>query len=157
MTFQIRTATAADADSIGRLAKEFQKYLGSQGSTAEYSWDGATYLRDGFGEDPAFAGVVAEVDGVVVGYALHHFGYDTDHGERYLYLIDLFVSAACRGRGIGRELMERCMTRGRARGATLIAWSVLTSNAAAVRFYEGMGARYVEGQHTMWRPIPTGA
>ena len=149
----IRRATPADADAIGRLANEFQAYLRAQGSLADYTWGAEAYLRDGFGADPAFEGVVAEVEGSVVAFGLYHFGYDTDRGERLLYLIDLFVTEGFRGRGIGEGLMERLTEVGRARGAELMAWSVLTENRPARRFYERLGARYVEGQYVMWRPI----
>ena len=157
MNIHLRRATTTDAGAIGRLAAEFQAHLRAQGSLADYTWGAEAYLRDGFGPDPAFEGVVAEAEGGVVGFALYHFGYDSDRGERLLYLIDLFVSEAFRGRGIGEGLMERLAEVGRARGAELMAWSVLTENRPARRFYERVGARYVEDQYVMWRPIGAAA
>lgn len=154
MPVRIRPAIAADADTIGTLAAEFQAYLRSVGSETDFDWGAAKYLRDGFGADPAFEGVVAEVDGRVGGFALYHWGYDTDRGERYLYLMDLFVSGPYRGKGVGGALMARLGAIGQGRGATLIAWSVMKENRSAVRFYEGIGARSVDDQQVMWCPIP---
>ena len=151
MHLLIRRAAPFDADAIGRLAAEFQEYLRAQGSMADYTWDADAYLRDGFGADPAFEGMVAELDGVLVGFALYHFGYDTDRGQRLLYMIDLFVTEGARGQGVGQALMARLTEVGQARGAELIAWSVLTENRSAREFYERQGARYVEDQYTMWR------
>lgn len=154
MPTTIRPATRDDAEAIGTLAAEFQAYLRAAGSRGDFAWGAAQYLRDGFGADHAFEGIVAEEEGRVIAYALFHFGYDTDRGERYLYLIDLFVSASYRGRGIGELLMGRLTEIGRERGAELLAWSVLTRNAAAIRFYRRLGAVPVDDQLTMYRPIP---
>lgn len=153
MPTTIRPSTRDDADSIGALAAEFQAYLHATGSRGDFDWGAAKYLRDGFGADRAFEGIVAEVEGRLVAYALYHFGYDTDRGERYLYLIDLFVSATFRGRRIGAALMGRLSEIGRERGAELMAWSVLTQNAAAIHFYRKLGAASVDDQVTMYRPI----
>jgi GNAT superfamily N-acetyltransferase len=150
----IRQSTSGDADSIGALAAEFHSYLRGLGDQADFDWGGVKYLRDGFGEKPAFEGLVAEVNSRVVGYALYHCGYDTDRGQRLIYLIDLYVSQPFRRGGIGEALMQRISEIGRLRGAELIAWSVLKRNVAAVSFYETLGARYESDVHIMWCPIP---
>ena len=103
MNIEIRRSTADDAQSIGRLAAEFQSYLRASATKQTSDWDGARYLADGFGEDPAFEGLVAEADSRVVGYALYHFGYDTERGQRLIYLIDRFVSQPFRRAGDRRE------------------------------------------------------
>jgi len=63
----LRTATIADADAIGGLAMEFQAYLRALGDRTQFAFTAKTYRRDGFGPSPAFAGLVAELDGEVVG------------------------------------------------------------------------------------------
>jgi ribosomal protein S18 acetylase RimI-like enzyme len=153
MTVTIRQSSANDAESIGTLAAEFQSYLRAQGSQTDFAWGARQYLRDGFGEDPAFEGLVAEVDARLVAYALYHFGYDTDRGQRIVYLIDLFVSGSSRRHGIGEMLMRRLSDIGRHGGAELIAWSVLKQNSAAVSFYRKLGAKSVEEVDVMWVPI----
>jgi ribosomal protein S18 acetylase RimI-like enzyme len=100
----IRRATAADAHAIGALAKEFQAYLRALGDRTQFEFTAETYLRDGFGPHPAF--LVAELDGEVIGYLLYHFGYDTDRAMRLLHVIDLYVQASKRRRGIGEALMR---------------------------------------------------
>ena len=154
MTPTIRACTAADAAAIGELATEFQHHLRAHGSQTDFHWGAAEYLRDGFGADPAFEGLVAEVDGRVVGFALYDSGYDTAQGERYVYLIDLFVSAPFRRMGVGEALMREVGAIGRRRGAGSIAWSVLKDDLAARRFYEKQGARYIDESRVMWCPIP---
>ena len=146
----IRRATAADAPAIGELAAEFQSYLRARGSQGEFRWGADEYLRDGFGEDPAFQGLVAEEGGPPVGFALYASGYDTTRGERYVYLIDLFVTASHRRRGVGQALMRAVGEIGRRRGAEAVAWSVLTGDRAARSFYEKLGAAYVDDSRVMW-------
>ena len=153
MAITIRQSTAADADSIGDLAAEFHSYLRALGDHADFDWGAAKYLRDGFGENAAFEGLVAEVNSSVVGYALYHFGYDTDRGQRLIFLIDLYVSQRFRRNGIGEKLMHRISEIGRMRGAELIVWSVLKQNAMAMNFYEKLGAKCADELYFMWCPI----
>jgi ribosomal protein S18 acetylase RimI-like enzyme len=153
MSLTIRQAGADDAESIGRLAAEFHSYLRALGDETEFDWGAAKYTRDGFGEHPAFEGLVAEVDADVAGYALYHFGYDTDRGQRLVHLIDLYVSPSFRRAGIGERLMRRLSEIGRSQGAEYMLWSVLKANALAIGFYEKQGARHIEHVQFMWRPI----
>jgi ribosomal protein S18 acetylase RimI-like enzyme len=154
MYVAIRPSTAHDAASIGSLAAEFQSYLRALGDYADFDWNAKKYLRDGFGENAAFEGLVAEVNSEVIGYALYHFGYDTDRGQRLIYLIDLYISEQFRRSGIGEKLMGRLCEIGRTKGAELIVWSVLKRNASAISFYEKLGARYADKLHFMYYPIP---
>jgi ribosomal protein S18 acetylase RimI-like enzyme len=153
MNIEIRQSTANDAAAIGSLAAEFQSYLHELGDETDFDWDAAKYLADGFGKDPAFEGLVSEVDSRVVGYALYHFGYDTDRGQRLVYLIDLFVSQPFRRAGIGDKLMQCLSGVGRSRRAEYIVWSVLKANPLAARFYERLGARVAPNLHFMLWPI----
>lgn len=97
------------------------------------------FRRDGFGSRPAFACLIAEADGQAMGYALYHDDYDTDRLCRSVYLADLYVESAARGRGVGRALMAAAAQAGRRRQAEVMMWSVLRSNLAARRFYAGIG------------------
>jgi GNAT superfamily N-acetyltransferase len=94
---------------------------------------------DGFGPSPAFRFLVAETDGRVVGLALYFTKYSTWKG-RGLYLDDLVVTEAYRGRGIGKQLMLAFLEEARAAGARLVHWQVLDWNTPAIGFYQKMGA-----------------
>lgn len=97
-----------------------------------------------FGERPVAECLVAEVDrdggAAVVGFALFFTNFSTFLGKPGLYLEDLYVQPAMRGRGIGRALLERLGALAVARGCGRFEWSVLDWNADAIRFYEKMGA-----------------
>lgn len=139
--FVVRPSAAGDAEAVGRLAGEFAEYLRALGDESELKFDAGAYLRDGFGQDPAFYGLVAECDGEVIGYLLYHRGYDADYAARTLHVVDLYVGEAWRGRGAGRALMERAGLVCRSLGGTQLFWSVYAPNKAALRFYERLGAR----------------
>ncbi len=124
MTFTIRPALAADAHAIGALARQFADYLRSLGDHTDFKLTSEAYLRDGFGAQPAFSGIVAEDKGTVVGYLIYHFGYDSDAAARILHVADLYVDANARKLGVGRALMARAASLARDAGANEMIWSV---------------------------------
>ena len=142
--WSIRTACRDDVPAIGALVAEFARYMRELGDTSDLRLDAAALERDGFGPDPAFGGLVAEMAGEVVGFLLHHGGYDTDAASRLLFVVDLYVTASARRNGIGVALMNEARKVAAARGARQLVWTVDRRNAAALRFYERMGSEYVD-------------
>lgn len=149
----IRTATRADAEAIGELAKEFADYLHGLGDQTNFQLTAETYLRDGFGANPAFAGLVAEVNGTITGYLLYFFGYDTDHAQRFMHVCDLYVHESARGHGAGRALLQAAATICRDAGGHGLFWAVYHHNKLAMDFYERLGATYVDNLKFMYWPV----
>jgi ribosomal protein S18 acetylase RimI-like enzyme len=125
------------------MGDSFARYLRSLGDTAEFRFGAEAFRRDGFGPDPAFAGLIAERNGKAVGYLLYHFGYDTERGMRIVHVIDLWVELFMRNAGIGRALMREVARIARERGAADLIWTVYGPNKAAAAFYERIGAEHV--------------
>jgi GNAT superfamily N-acetyltransferase len=146
----IRDACRQDVPAMAALTEEFARYMRDLGDTTELRLDAEALERDGFGTDPAFRGLVAELSGQVVGFLLHHAGYDTDAATRLLFVVDLYVTESARGRGIGAALINEARRAATAAGATQLVWTVDRRNALARRFYEGIGARYVEELDLMY-------
>jgi GNAT superfamily N-acetyltransferase len=144
--FVIRKATQADVPAILRLVRELAAYEREPDAVVATEAD---FARDGFGERPAFEVLVAEGSAEespsagpsVVGFALYFFSYSTWEGRRCLYLEDLFVEPAWRGRGVGMGLMRALAATAVERGARRFVWQVLDWNAPAIAFYERLGAR----------------
>jgi len=147
---RIREARRGDVASMAALVEEFGRYMRALGDTTELRLDAATLERDGFGASPAFQGLVAEVSGEVVGFLLHHPGYDTDAACRLMFVVDLYVTESARGRGIGAALMNKARKVAAEGGANQMVWTVDHRNALGRRFYEGIGARYAEGLDLMY-------
>jgi len=149
----IRAATRDDAGAIGELAQQFADYLHGLGDPTEFALNAETYLRDGFGANPAFSGLVAELDGKVAGYLLYHFGYDTDHAYRIMHVCDLYVHESARRHGAGRALMQAAASLCREAGGRGLWWSVYKPNKLAFDFYERLGAEYVKELEFMHWPV----
>jgi hypothetical protein len=143
MAITIRPAWASDAQDIGGLARQFADYLRELGDQTEFQLTAERYLRDGFGEHPAFSGIVAEDGGRVVGYLLYHFGYDSDAAARNLHVADLYVDPDARQRGVGTALMRSAGGIAREAGAGELIWSVYHLNKIAAEFYEKLGAQRI--------------
>jgi len=99
-------------------------------------------LRDTlFGSRPAAEVLLARLGHEPVGFALFFHNYSTFLAQPGLYLEDLFVLPAARGRGVGRELLRSLAALAVRRACGRLEWSVLDWNEPAIRFYEKLGAR----------------
>jgi ribosomal protein S18 acetylase RimI-like enzyme len=105
----------------------------------------AIIRRDAFGRPRRIRIIVAEVDRRVVGYAATIDGYNTDLAAPELFMLDLFVVARWRGRGLGRALVARVACETVRRRLLSLQWGVRASNTRAKRFYRGLGARLGKG------------
>lgn len=128
----LRFAEKKDAQVILDLIKElalFEKAPGEVTNTLE------EIERDGFGENPAFKCLIAELNGEVAGLSLYYIRYSTWKG-RILYLEDLIVSEKFRGKGLGKRLLERTLNEAEKLGVNGTRWQVLDWNEPAIEFYK---------------------
>src|SRR5512144_3120259 len=135
--FAIRPAHRADVAAIVRLIHglaEFEKLTHLVEVTPESL---APHL---FGERPVAEALVAELEGRIVAFALFFTNFSTFLAKPGLYLEDLYVDPAYRGRGIGQALLKRLGRLAAERGYGRFEWSVLDWNVDAIRFYESLGA-----------------
>jgi len=93
-----------------------------------------------FGERPAAECLVAEVDGAVVAFALFFTNFSTFKCRPGLYLEDLYVQPAHRGRGLGQTFLRQLAALAVERGCGRFEWSVLDWNQPAITLYQKMGA-----------------
>jgi GNAT superfamily N-acetyltransferase len=134
----IRKATPADIPQVLALVKELAAYEREPDAVVATEAD---FLRDGFGETPAFRVLVAEDDATIVGFAFYFYSYSTWVGRRCLYLEDLFVQPAHRGKGAGIALMKALAREAVANECRRFVWQVLDWNEPAITFYERLGAK----------------
>ena len=138
MTTHIRPAAATDAGLIAALIRElaeYEKLLHECHATAE------NIGLSLFGEKPQAECLIAERDGVAVGFALFFHNYSTFLAKPGLYLEDLFVRPEARGHGVGKALLGQLAKLAIARGCGRFEWSVLDWNAPAIAFYQSLGAK----------------
>lgn len=99
-----------------------------------------TYFERLLGDDPQdYSGLVAELDGKLVG--LTHFLFHR-HGwkiENVCYLQDLYADPTVRGRGVGRALIEGVYAAADAAGAPSVYWMTQDTNTEARKLYDRIG------------------
>ena len=82
----------------------------------------------------------ALVEGQEVGFALFFHNFSTVLGRAGLYLEDLFVLPAYRGKGYGKALLKRLAAIAVERGCGRMEWWCLDWNQSSIDFYRAMGA-----------------
>ena len=93
-----------------------------------------------FGPRPLCEAAVGRSEDSASGFALYFPTYSTFSGRASLYLEDLYVRPAARGRGLGRLLFHYVVEATIERGYGRVEWTALDWNEPAIRFYESLGA-----------------
>lgn len=136
MSLVIRPAIAADAAAIVGFVRALAVY---EKLEHEVQANGADIARDLFGADPKVFCEIAEWQGEPVGFALWFYTYSTFQGRHGIWLEDLFVDPALRGKGIGKALLVNLAQRCVAEGLGRFEWWVLDWNEPSIEFYKSQG------------------
>lgn len=134
----IRAAEPQDVPAILSLIRalaEYEKLLDEVTATEAALHDSL------FGTRPYAEAMIAWDGEQAVGFALYFHNYSTFLAKPGIYLEDLFVRPAYRGRGLGKELLARVARVAVERGCGRMEWAVLDWNAPAIAFYRSLGAR----------------
>jgi GNAT superfamily N-acetyltransferase len=141
--FFIRRARPGDEGEIlallGELA-DYEKLRDKFLVTAE------TIRRDWLGVQSLLHCDLAFAGGAPVGVATWYWTYASFAAARGLYLEDLFVRPAMRGKGYGKALLAHLAKTAADAGAVRVEWEVLPWNTPSIKFYESLGAR----RHDEW-------
>jgi GNAT superfamily N-acetyltransferase len=143
--FTIRPAAAQDAALVLDLLTELAAY---EKLLAKFTLTREAILRDFFGADSPVRCELAFENEEAVGIVTWYWTYASFVAARGLYLEDLFVRPAWRGKGYGKALLQYLAAKAVGVGAYRLEWLVLDWNAPAIEFYKGIGARPLEGWYT---------
>lgn len=113
--------------------------------------DAATLERDLLGDRPWLAGLVAEVEGGLRGYAILCPRAQVHLGMRGADLHHLFVAEAARGQGLGRQLTAAAADLARELDCRFLVVSAEPDNRAAHAFYCRAGFEPVETGARLFR------
>ena len=92
-----------------------------------------------FGESsPAGCQFIYREDGNVVGFATVYFSFTSTITSRVAVLNDLYTLPNFRGKGIGRQLIERCRSHAAENGAARLQWVTAPDNKQAQKLYDSM-------------------
>jgi len=135
--FAIRGAVLSDSAAIVALLREFADF---EKLSDGFSLTEEQVRRDMFGDacqcELAFLGEEA------IGIATWFWTYKSFRAVKGLYVEDLYVKPAYRGKGLGRQFLVRLAHEARAAGG-LLEWRVLDWNKPAIAFYQSLGARLI--------------
>jgi phosphinothricin acetyltransferase len=138
--YVIRPATADDVEAVREIRNAAIRdttalWTGVELTSAAAAEWVAEHLERG-------AMLVAEIDGVVVGYA----GYGPWRAkEGYRFTVDdsIYLSEAAQGRGIGRALLEALIELARAAGMHVMIADIEAGNTASIALHEKLGFEQV--------------
>ncbi len=136
MSIKIRRALREDCPRLMELIRELAVY---EKAPDDVTVSLAHFEESGFGTQPVWWAFVAEVDGRIEGFALYYIRYSTWKGQR-LYLEDLVVTEAMRGKGLGKLLFDRLIEEMKEKKFSGMVWQVLDWNTSAIEFYKRYGA-----------------
>jgi GNAT superfamily N-acetyltransferase len=143
----ITPATPADVPAILAFIRElaeYEKLLDRVTATEQLLHETL------FGPRPYAEVLIARLDANPVGYALFFHNYSTFLALPGVYLEDVYVRPAFRGRGVGKALLREVARFARQRNCGRIEWSVLDWNQPSIDFYLSLGARPLD-DWTMYR------
>jgi len=137
MTLTIRPATPADVPTMLGFVRDlaaFEKAPDAVEATEPMLHDAL------FGAQPAAEALIADLDGLAVGFAIFYLTFSTWTGKRGLWLDDLYIAPEARGQGVGAALLKALAGIAVDRGYARFEWWVLDWNTPAIDFYRAKGA-----------------
>lgn len=137
-SLRIRAAEAPDAPAVAALINAINSL---DSGAPEVPMTPGIVLRDLLGPEPRAWLRVAEVEGVVAGFATAGTIYDAARCAEAMMLLDLYVAPTARRQGAARALMASLAAEARRRGAACIWWGVDEGDDEASAFYRAIGAR----------------
>jgi GNAT superfamily N-acetyltransferase len=140
----VRVATVEDVNLLHRFSVDLAHYEDDPDAVTSTP---QTLARDGFGKNPQFAALIAELGGKPVGFALYTFNYSVWTAARGIFIEDIWVVPEARRGGVARALMVALAQECTARGYKRIDLNVLDWNPAR-GFYEKIGFRWIKN----WLP-----
>jgi ribosomal protein S18 acetylase RimI-like enzyme len=142
MTFTLRPTTPTDIPTLHRLLRDFATYEKLQDRFLITQ----AGLHDAlFGANPPSESILVDADGATIGFALWYFTFGTFSGRYGLFVEDIYVGPAYRGRGIGLALFRHMARLAVQRQCAVMTWHVLDWNTPAIEFYHRIGSKPVRG------------
>lgn len=137
MELLIRKAQITDIKTIIHFIKELAHY---EKAAHEVLATPEMIEQSMFCEHSGVYGLIAEVDGLPIGFSIYFFNYSTWLAKPGLYLEDLYISPEHRGKGWGYAMLQHLANIAIEKGCGRFEWSCLDWNTPARDFYESLGA-----------------
>jgi GNAT superfamily N-acetyltransferase len=141
VSLTIRAAERSDSALIFSLVRELADY---EKLTADVDASEEMIAAALFAPEPRVFCEIAEWDRAPAGFSMWFLNFSSFRGRNGIYVEDLFVRPAFRGRGIGKALMARLAKRCIDQGYGRFEWAVLDWNKPSIDFYRSIGASVMD-------------
>ena len=131
MSILIRSINQGDKSRWLQLFKEYIEFYESKLSDTQYE---LTWQR--INSEFNMHGLLAEIDGQIIGLAHYVFRPDTWEIEDFCYLEDLYVDPMVRGVGVGRALIKAVEQIAIEKGSKRLYWTTAEDNEVARKLYD---------------------
>lgn len=132
----IRNANINDSSTILGFIKELAEYENMSNDVVATE----ELLKQNIFEKKLAEVIIAEYDNKPVGFALFFHNFSTFLGKGGIYLEDLYVQPALRGKNIGKALLSSLAKIAVDRDCGRLEWSCLNWNEPSIKFYKSQGA-----------------
>jgi len=132
----LRTARVDDAGILHAAVLRMAEDLGQRLRVTSTADD---FVRMGLGSGAGFDALIAEIDAAFAGMCIFFPSYSTWIGAPGVYVQDIYIEPAFRGKGVGERLLARVAAMSGDRGGAYMRLSVDAANVGAQAFYGRMG------------------
>jgi len=139
--FELRKAEAEDVPLVLDFIRKLAHY---EKLSHEVVATEAQLKRYLFGEEKVAEVVIGYWEDVPVGFALYFYNFSTFLGKPGIYLEDLYVLEAYRGKGFGKVLLTYLAHLARKMDCGRLEWAVLDWNEPSINFYKSLGAKMMD-------------
>jgi len=137
MSITLRAAGPSDVSIVLRFIEGLAEY--EKLSHACVATE-AGLIETLFGPRPYAEVILAFWNDSPAGFALFFHNYSTFLAKPGIYLEDLFVDPAFRGKGLGKALLKELARLAVERNCGRVEWAVLDWNEPSINFYKSLGA-----------------
>jgi GNAT superfamily N-acetyltransferase len=130
--FTIRFATKKDVSLIRSFIKDLAQHLKLTEDVATKDMLQASL----FGKNKRAEAILGYYEQKPVGFALFFHNFSTPLGRLGLYLEDLYIKPAMRGKGFGKKFLLFLAKLAKERKCARFEWITLKSDKPAVQFYK---------------------
>ncbi|MEN8905953.1 MAG: GNAT family N-acetyltransferase [Clostridiales bacterium] len=101
-------------------------------------------IREAIFKSKIVNALLIEIDDILVGYAMFYYNFSSFIGKSGIYLEDIYIRSEYRGKGIGKSVFRTLSKLAIKKNCWGLEWICFDWNKSAIRFYEDLGAEYIE-------------
>lgn len=125
-----------DLALIFQYIKEIAEY---EGLLEEVKTDEET-LREWLFEKERAKVLFPLINGQPIGFCVYFYNFSTFLGRSGLYIEDIYIEERYRGKGYGKQLLQKMFQIAKDEGLGRVEWACLNDNEPSFEFYVSQGA-----------------